>query len=94
VNALLRIAQVRPSLLKGDFRGLLSFFSRPLIRGGYILASLRNTWKREFFVEEKLTSKFLSIFSEKVFDMDFLQKHFYGVFELPLDLPRNAQKRT
>jgi hypothetical protein len=24
--------------------------------------------------------------------MDFLQKHFYGVFELPL--PRNAQKRT
>jgi hypothetical protein len=29
---------------------------------------------------------------EKVFDMDFLQKYFYGVFELPL--PRNAQKRT
>jgi hypothetical protein len=28
----------------------------------------------------------------KVFDMDFLQKYFYGVFELPL--PRNAQKRT
>jgi hypothetical protein len=24
--------------------------------------------------------------------MDFLQKYFYGVFELPL--PRNAQKRT
>jgi hypothetical protein len=24
--------------------------------------------------------------------MDFLQKHFNGVFELPL--PRNAQKRT
>jgi hypothetical protein len=24
--------------------------------------------------------------------MDFLQKHLYGVFELPL--PRNAQKRT
>jgi hypothetical protein len=32
---------------------------------------------------------FLRIFSEKVFDMDFLQKYFYGVFELPL--PRNAQ---
>jgi hypothetical protein len=28
---------------------------------------------------------------EKVFDMDFLQKHFCGVFELPL--PRNAQKK-
>jgi hypothetical protein len=26
------------------------------------------------------------------FDMDFLQKHFCGVFELPL--PTNAQKRT
>jgi len=34
----------------------------------------------------------VSIFSGKVFDMDFLQKQFYGVFELPL--PRNAQKRT
>jgi hypothetical protein len=29
---------------------------------------------------------------EKVFDMDFLQKYLYGVFELTL--PRNAQKRT
>jgi hypothetical protein len=36
--------------------------------------------------------KFLSIVVEKVFDMDFLQKRFYGIFELPL--PRNAQKRT
>jgi hypothetical protein len=26
------------------------------------------------------------------FDMDFLQKYLYGVFELPL--PRNARKRT
>jgi hypothetical protein len=50
--------------------------------------------KRFFDVEEKLTSKFLSIFLEKVFDMDFLQKYFYGAFELPLPLPRNAQKRT
>jgi hypothetical protein len=29
------VAHVMPSLLKGAFRGLLSFFSRPLIRGGY-----------------------------------------------------------
>jgi hypothetical protein len=29
---------------------------------------------------------------EKVFDMEFLQKYFYGVFDLPL--PRNTQKRT
>jgi hypothetical protein len=43
-------------------------------------------------VEQKLIPKFLSIFSENVFDMDFLQKYFNGVFELPL--PRNAQKRT
>jgi hypothetical protein len=34
---------------------------------------------------------FVEIF-EKVFDMDFLQKYVYGVFELPL--PRNVQKRT
>jgi hypothetical protein len=32
------------------------------------------------------------MFSENVIDMDFLQKCFCGVFELPL--PRNAQKRT
>jgi hypothetical protein len=31
------------------------------------------------------------IFYGFVFDMDFLQKHFGGVFELPL--PRNAPKR-
>jgi hypothetical protein len=43
-------------------------------------------------VEEKLTPKFLSIFLGKVFDMDFLQKYFGGIFELPL--PRNAQKRA
>jgi hypothetical protein len=43
---------------------------------------------------ENLTSTFLSIFLGKVFDMDmdFLQKHFCGVFELPL--PRIAPKRT
>jgi hypothetical protein len=34
----------------------------------------------------------LSIFLGKVFDMDFLQKYFNGVFELPL--PRNTKKRT
>jgi hypothetical protein len=34
----------------------------------------------------------LSICLGKVFDMDFLQKYFNGVFELPL--PRNTQKRT
>jgi hypothetical protein len=32
----------------------------------------------------------LPILSEKVFDMDCLQKHVHGVFEIPL--PRNAQK--
>jgi hypothetical protein len=31
-------------------------------------------------------------FLEKVFDMDFLQKYLYGVFELPL--PRNAKSRN
>jgi hypothetical protein len=58
------------------------------------LPSLRNTRKRDKAknVEEKLISKFLSIFLGKAFDMEFLQKYVYGVFELPL--PRNAQKRT
>jgi hypothetical protein len=35
--------------------------------------------------------KKFSTFSAKVFDMDFPQKVFYGVFELPL--LRNAKKR-
>jgi hypothetical protein len=58
------------------------------------LPSLRNARNRDRTkkVDEKLTSKILSIFSEKVFDKDFLQKYFCGVFELPL--PRNARKRT
>jgi hypothetical protein len=58
------------------------------------LPSLRNTRKRNRTkkVEEKLTSKFWSIFPEKVFDMDFLQKYFCVVFGLPL--PRNAKKCT
>jgi hypothetical protein len=34
---------------------------------------------------------FLNFFGQKVFDMYFPQKVFYGVFELPL--LRNAQKR-
>jgi hypothetical protein len=43
---------------------------------------------------EKTTGKkffFPQLFRPKVFDMDFPQKVFYGVFELPL--LRNAQKR-
>jgi hypothetical protein len=58
------------------------------------LPSLRNTRKRDKTkkVEKRLTSKFLSIFFGKVFDMGFLQKYFNAVFELPL--PRNDQKRT
>jgi hypothetical protein len=51
------------------------------------LPLLRNPRKRD-----KTTSKYLSISLEKVFDMDFLQKYFYGGFELPL--PRNAKKCT
>jgi hypothetical protein len=57
------------------------------------LPSLRNTRNRDKTkeVEETLTSKFLSFFLENVFDMDFLQKYLYGVFELPL--PRKVRKR-
>jgi hypothetical protein len=40
------------------------------------------TQKKEFVVET----------FEKVFDMDFLQKYLYGVFEL--SLPRKTQRRT
>jgi hypothetical protein len=58
------------------------------------LPSLRNTRKRDKTkkVEEKLTSKFLSIFWKKFLTWTFYKNIFNGVFELPL--PRNAQKRT
>jgi hypothetical protein len=39
----------------------------------------------------KEKSFFSQLFRPKVFDIDFPQKVFYGVFELPL--LRNAQKR-
>jgi hypothetical protein len=56
----------------------------------FVLPSLRNTRKHDKTKKsrKKLTIVFLSIF----FDMDFLQKCFYGGFELPL--PRKAQGRT
>jgi hypothetical protein len=57
------------------------------------LPSLRNTRKSDKSkqkVEEKLTSKILSILWI-LFRHGFLQKYFDGVLELPL--PRNAQKR-
>jgi hypothetical protein len=63
------------------------------------LTSLRNTRKRKRDktkeVEEKLTSKFLSIFSGKCFRHGLFAKKLLcfcgcGVFELPS--PRNAQK--
>jgi hypothetical protein len=56
---------------------------------------LRNTRKRD--KTKKIRGKtdteiFVDFFGEsfRIFDMDFLQKCFYGVFELPL--PRKAQK--
>jgi hypothetical protein len=60
------------------------------------LFSLRNIPKREKQkVEEQLTSKFLSVVFEKVFDMNFLLKHFNGVFELPYrKLPKNVLKKN
>jgi hypothetical protein len=67
-------------------------FRRDVFWCVFELPSPRNTRKRDKTkqIEEKLTSKFLSIFLEKVFDMDFLQNDFYGVFELPL--PRNKSQ--
>ena len=41
--------------------------------------------------DERKKVFFLNFFGQKVFDMYFPQKVFYGVFELPL--LRNAQKR-
>jgi hypothetical protein len=69
-------------------------FLQNVLFGVFELPSLRNTRKRDKTnkTEEKLTSKFWWIFGGKVFDMDFLQKHFDGVFEFPL--PRNAPKHT
>jgi hypothetical protein len=53
----------------------------------------RNGQNRDKKIEGKRRQEksfFLSTFSAKVFDMDFPQKVFCGVFELPL--LRNAQK--
>jgi hypothetical protein len=49
----------------------------------FLLPSLRNTRNRDETkeVEEALTTKLLSIFLGKVFDMDLLQKYVCGVFE-------------
>jgi hypothetical protein len=58
---------------------------------GFELPSLRNNRKRDKTKKSDKTI-FLSIFLEKALDMDFLQKCFNGVFELPL--PTNAQKLT
>jgi hypothetical protein len=59
----------------------------------FLTRPLRNTRNRDKKkIEEKLTSKFLPICLENVFDMYLLQKYFNGVLELPL--PRNARKRT
>ena len=70
------------------------FFLQNVFGSVFELPSLKNTRKcdKTKVVGEKLTSKNFVKILEKVFDMDFLQKNFYGVFELPL--PRNAQKRA
>jgi hypothetical protein len=60
----------------------------------FLGSSCRETAKKAIKkMEGKTTGKsfFLSTFSAKVSDMGFLQKVFYGVFELLV--LRNAQKR-
>jgi hypothetical protein len=63
-------------------------FLQKVLFSVFEVPSLRNTRKRDKTkkLEGKLTSKFRSICLGKVFDMDFLQKYLYGVFELPLPL--------
>jgi hypothetical protein len=66
-----------------------TIFLQNVLCSVFELPLLRNTRKydKTIKVEEKLTSKFLSIFPGKVFDME---KYLYGVFGLPL--PRNVKK--
>jgi hypothetical protein len=51
----------------------------------------KNAIKKNRWEKTKGISFFSQLFHSKVFDMDFPQKVFYGVFELPL--LRNAQTR-
>jgi hypothetical protein len=51
----------------------------------------KNAIKKNRWEKTKRKKFFFSTFRPKVFDMDFPQKVFHGVFELPL--LRNAQKR-
>jgi hypothetical protein len=62
----------------------------------FLGSSCRETAKNAIKNSRKKKTKgkklfFSQLFRPKVFDMDFPQKVFYGVFELPL--LRNAQKR-
>jgi hypothetical protein len=68
------------------------FFCKVFFCSVFELPSQETPENAEKKIEEKPTSKFLSIFLENVFYTDFLQKCLYGVFEPPL--PRNARKCT
>jgi hypothetical protein len=58
----------------------------------------RNSQKRDLKNRRKKNdikqALFSRLFWQKVFDMDFPQKVFWGVFELPLFLLGNAQKNA
>jgi hypothetical protein len=68
---------------------------RKYLNGVFGLLRQRNGQKRDkkksMGKDERKKVFFSQLFRPKVFDMDFPQKVFYGVFELPL--LRNAQKR-
>jgi hypothetical protein len=51
----------------------------------------KNAIKKSMEKDERKKVFFSQLFRPKAFDMDFPQKVFFGVFELPL--LRNAQKR-
>jgi hypothetical protein len=75
------------AIFRSDFR---KYFS-----GVFGFLMQRNGQKRDknksMGKDDRKKVFFLNFFCQKVFDMDFPQKVFYGVFELPL--LRNAQKR-
>jgi hypothetical protein len=73
------------------FSGLILGNIFMVFLGSSCRETAKNAIKNSMGKDERKKVFFSQLFRPKVFDIDFPQKVFYGVFELPL--LRNAQKR-
>jgi hypothetical protein len=73
------------------FSGLILENNFMVFLGSSCRETAKNAIKKSMGKDDRKEDFFPQLFRPKVFDMDFPQKVFYGVFEPPL--LRNAQKR-